>query len=286
MEEMSRVFEHIEQEQRVCRALHRLCPSPPQALLLEGGTRASRLACGTYWAMLLNCRQGSPPCGECSACRQLALGAFRDMTHLSGAEGTIKIEDVRALRRGMSESPEHGRFRVFVLSEAQELTTAGANGLLKSLEEPLPGNVFVLLVPQRNWLLPTLVSRSYVLTLSWSRPEPWTEESVPEWLETLLTFWKTGQGLFEKTSAKNSIDRHRAERVITACEQALVEAMTDEPGSSLGSYLASRLSGSEMRTAGLVLEKGQQALGAQANPALVLDWVALQFLHRFRLQQR
>jgi DNA polymerase-3 subunit delta' len=235
--------------------------------------------------MLLNCRESPAPCGSCPACRQLVQGVHRDLWRLSGEEGTIKIEDVRALRRSMSESPEHGRTRVFLLSEAQELTVAAANGLLKSLEEPLPGNVFVLLAPQRNWLLPTLVSRSYVLTLKWCRPEAFSEESVPEWIETLMTFWQSGQGLFEKTGAKNAVDRHRAERVLTACEQSLVEAMTGEPSSALSAYWADRLNRTEMATAGLILDKGQQALGMQANPSLVLDWVALQFLQRLGLHQ-
>jgi len=285
IDDMNLIFEHIEQEQRVGQALHRLGSSPPQVLLLEGGTSASRFACATYWAMLLNCQQSSPPCGGCSACKQLAFGVFRDLRHLSGEEGAIKIDDVRALRRSMSERPEHGRYRVFLLSQAQELTVAAANGLLKSLEEPLPGNVFVLLAPQRNWLLPTLVSRSYVLTLKWCRPEALSEEAVPEWIETLMAFWRTGQGLFDKTGAKNAIDRHRAERVLTACEQSLVEAMTGEPSSGLSSYWGDRLNRAEMATAGLILDKGQQALGMQANPSLVLDWVALQFLQRFRLGQ-
>ncbi len=286
MNDCSPILEQVQHEDRVARALHRLHPSPPQVLLLEGGTPSSRLACGTYWALLLNCRQPASPCGECHICRQTAQGVFRDLIHLNGGEGAIKIDQVRSVRRSMSENPEHGRYRVFLISEAQELTTAGANGLLKSLEEPLPGNVFVLLAPQRNWLLPTLVSRSYVLTLNLCRPNVLADEAVSEWTEALMAFWTSGQGLFEKTGVKSSLDRQGAERVITGCQQALVEAMSSQAESALGSFLARRLGRMEQGTAGLILGKAQQALGAQANPTLVLDWVALQFLHRFRLQQR
>ena len=104
---------------------------------------------------------------------------------LDGREGSIKIETVRELRTILGEAPRGDGKRVVILAEAQSLGVEAANALLKSLEEPRPGVCFLLLAPQRERLLPTLVSRGWVVTLAW--PEAGTP-STPElfqWEEAL-----------------------------------------------------------------------------------------------------
>lgn len=155
----------VSRQPRIRVFLDRLAQAPPKSLLLEGGTEAERLGLGLYWAARLSCHEAEPPCGVCRICRQVADDAFRDLVLVNGSEGAIAIDTVREIRAMLGDPPAGRGPRVIILAEAQALGDAAANALLKSLEEPRLGNVFVLLAPSREVLLPTLVSRSFVLTL-------------------------------------------------------------------------------------------------------------------------
>ena len=80
-----------EGQERVVSFVHRLAASPPQVLLLEGGSPDQRLGMGLYWAALLNCVDDNPPCLECSTCRQIQGRSYRDLYLFSGMEEAIKI---------------------------------------------------------------------------------------------------------------------------------------------------------------------------------------------------
>ncbi|MFW5837629.1 MAG: DNA polymerase III subunit delta', partial [Desulfovibrionaceae bacterium] len=170
------------------------------------------------------------------------------------------------------QSPRGGGVRVTVLFEAQNLTVEAANALLKSLEEPRPGNAFVLLAPQRERLLPTLVSRSFVLGLSWpSRPEP--DEETAEWLDALLDYWERGGGWFDRTLAKGALSQEQAGRLLAACQGALAGALAGEEQGFPG-RLGRKFNPERLRRLHLALDEAKQALDHRAAPALVFDWVA------------
>lgn len=181
-------------QERVRAALNKLASDPPQVLILEGGSVAERFSVALWHAARLNCPEGRPPCLHCPACLQIGANLFHDLYVLDGREGSIKIETVRELRTILGEAPRGDGKRVVILAEAQSLGVEAANALLKSLEEPRPGVCFLLLAPQRERLLPTLVSRGWVVTLAW--PEAGTP-STPElfqWEEALAEFMPPGRG--------------------------------------------------------------------------------------------
>jgi DNA polymerase-3 subunit delta' len=138
------------------------------SLILSGpegvGKRLSALAL----AQALNCvtAAGSPDgferdgCGECAACRRVLRGAHADVLIIEpGDSGSIKIEPVRAAMDAAGYRPFEGRRRVTVIDDAEELVGAAQNALLKTLEEPPPSSVFVLVTSQPDMLLPTVRSR-------------------------------------------------------------------------------------------------------------------------------
>jgi len=71
----------------------------------------------------------------------------------------IKIEQIRELNRSLGYAPFSGGFRVCVIHRAEAMTGEAANAFLKTLEEPPPGNIFVLNATEPRDLLPTIVSR-------------------------------------------------------------------------------------------------------------------------------
>lgn len=261
-----------------------LSVSPPQVLLLEGGDVGERRLAALYWALLLNCPNESDakaPCLECPVCKRILGQTHRDIFVLDGSGGSIKIEEVRELRSVLGEPPREANKRVIILAEAQSLTEAAANAMLKSLEEPRPGTVFVLLAPQRERLLPTLVSRSWVLTLAWpdSHAPGATDAAKSDWESALASFVQTGTGLFEKTTARGSMDAAAAQTALLTCQRALAKALSDEGSgsrSALVRFFAS-LPDDRRRMADEVMAEAQDSLGYMTNPALVVEWMATRF---------
>jgi DNA polymerase-3 subunit delta' len=258
------------------RALRGLRADPPRSLLLEGGTDGDRLALALWYAALLNCPQAGEkdePCLECPACLQTGAGMFVDLHVLDGRDSGIKADTIRALRPLLGEAPRAGGTRVVLLAEAQALSVQAANALLKSLEEPRPGTIFILLAPQRERLLPTLVSRSWVLTLPWPDPaEPPPQDLLP-WSESLAAFLQSGKGWFALTAGKGAVDANSARQVVLLCQKALAGAIAGREAGGLGRALAQDrpLRYLQLRD---ILADAQEALEAAISPALALDCMA------------
>lgn len=295
--------------QRVRGYLDRLRAEPPRSLLLEGGSGRERLQAALHWARLLNCTGEGMPCLTCSACVQIGADAFRDLFILDGGQGSIKIDDVREVRRVMGEPPRGNGCRVIILAEAQELTIEAANSLLKNMEEPLPGNVFVLTTPQRERLLPTLVSRSFVLTLPWPERDAALESPSPDgtadgtgsgagddvdymaWKRDFYRFCRTGRGWFPTSSAKGVVNRARAELFLTLLQADMAavlsgQAAETDPARELlrdldlpdfqDSPQSAGVSGrSSLARLDAALASALEAVAYRANPALTLDWLAV-----------
>ena len=264
------LYEH---HARVREAMHGLRPSPPQVLLLEAGLEEERFSMALWYAALLNCQEQASPCLECPACLQIGAEVFADLIVLDGRDSSIKIDDVRELRALVGEAPRGGGIRVVVLAEAQALSVQAANALLKSLEEPRPGTVFLLLTPQRERLLPTLVSRGWVLTLAWPDASAPLPEAMRPWLNALARFLRNGQGWFELTATKGAVDTPTALQVVLALQKTLAGSIVGR-GSGELSATVDVWSPAQRFMARDLLTNAQESLNQTINPALVLDWLA------------
>lgn len=266
-----------ERQEHVRRRLEALAARPPQSLVLEGGTAAEREALALFWVKRLNCQDRA--CGTCEICHQIDERVFRDLIMVDRkffeehpSPNISDVEKVRGLRPIWGQPPHGDGCRVTVFPEAQNLNDFIANTLLKTLEEPRPGNVFVLTAPQRERLLPTLVSRSFILTLAWPLAGAGEPETA-EWREALLGFWESGRGWFGRTMAKGSLDRDLAQRVLVEIMRVLAQVLSGEQAPE-AVRLARLFDAPALRRLDLALAQGQEALAAQVNPALVLDWIA------------
>lgn len=266
-------------QHRVTGFLDRLGHNPPASLLLEGGSSDERLALARYWIARLNCADPHPPCLKCNTCKQIEDGVFRDMIILDGAEGAIAVDTVREVRAKLGDPPAGDGMRVVVLAEAQELTQESANALLKSMEEPTPGNTFILLTPNRQRLLPTLVSRSFVLSLSLSTSLSQDTEAE-QWVTSLLRFASTGREWFERTSKKGCVDKSLAERVLGAMRHRLLLILRG--GQTSAELFGKELSPATLHRVDLYCTHAQDCLAAKTNPALVLDWLAVKLWRTVR----
>ena len=138
----------------------------PHALLFLGNEGVGKESTALALAQVLNCENRQPDqdaCGQCRSCRLFATGSHPDFWQISpdrdSAQPQIKIEQIRELRRQVGFHPLAGTWRVVLLKPAETLNEAAANALLKTLEEPPAGNLFILTAIGERDLLPTIVSR-------------------------------------------------------------------------------------------------------------------------------
>lgn len=140
----------------------------PHAVILEGPPGSGKRTLAQILARACVCTaQGERPCGVCPACVKAKAGSHPDIIVESGgtAARSFHVDAVRRVRSDAYIKPNEASRKVYCLFEAQTMSEQAQNALLKILEEPPEGILFILTCPSASALLPTIRSRSLILTL-------------------------------------------------------------------------------------------------------------------------
>ena len=270
--------------QSVRERLDSLGAAPPQVLLLEGGSEAARTDAALYWACRCSCpsaRQTGTPCLSCPTCRQIAAFEYLDLIALDGRisnkedkenPGKIRalsMDNVRGLKSVISDPPHNPGFRVVILAGIETARTEAANALLKALEEPSPSTLFVLLTPQREQILPTLVSRSFCFTLPWPDPEQADAETAAL-QDSIADFLETGRGLFAVTG-QHGFTAAQGRAMLTAVQKSLLRVMARSPHPGHLEHILGDMPPASQVLACRFLYEAEKLIQAQVTPARAIE---------------
>jgi DNA polymerase-3 subunit delta' len=131
------------------------------ACLFDGPESVGKRSAALGLALALGC--GERPgqgCGVCDVCRRMLAGLHPDVLTFVPETNQYKVEQAREIVALAATRPHEAPARILILDDADCLNPSSANCLLKTLEEPFPGNHLVLVTSAPDRLLPTLRSRT------------------------------------------------------------------------------------------------------------------------------
>ena len=157
------------------------------AYLFTGTRGIGKTTVSSILAKSLNCTGPdgtggvtAQPCGVCQACTEIDADRFIDYIELDAASNR-GIDEIRDLIERAAYKPSVGRYKVFMIDEAHQLTKEAFNALLKTLEEPPDYLKFVLATTDPEKMLPTVLSRCLQFNL-----RPMAPETVQQHLQQIV----------------------------------------------------------------------------------------------------
>lgn len=144
------------------------------AYLITGSQNIGKSTLANRFAMALQCEhedESQHPCYECRSCKRILSGNHPDMLYSQADEksGALKIDAIREVMRLLALKPFSSRYRIAIFENFDRAQDRAQDALLKTLEEPPPHAMLILLAQSQENLMPTIVSRCQHLPL---RPVP------------------------------------------------------------------------------------------------------------------
>ncbi len=145
------------------------------AYIIEGAQGTGKHLIARLFASAIMCQgSGDLPCGKCNFCHKIANDICADVRFFDA----FKVDDIRAIKRTLYETPVECPYKVYVFNDAHKMNEKAQNALLISLEEPPRNVIFLLLCTDASALLETIRSRAQLL-----RTKPLSDEVIFDYVK-------------------------------------------------------------------------------------------------------
>lgn len=138
------------------------------AYILNGERGSGKKLLANLFAQTLQCEAGGEePCYECHSCKQAVSGNHPDIIRVTHEKpNSIGVDDIRVqINEDIQVKPYNGKYKIYIVPDADMMTVQAQNALLKTIEEPPAYAVIFLLTENAESLLPTICSRCVMLKL-------------------------------------------------------------------------------------------------------------------------
>lgn len=226
------------------------------------------------------CEQGG--CGQCIECQHVLQEQHPDL-HVIRGEGEsrhplIKLKQVHQLIAQVALPPVQSSHQIFILMHAENMQKESSNALLKTLEEPSSNSIIILLTPFLERILPTIRSRTQILSLA--TPLPRSEDLLAD-SEDPEKFWRWKQLEAIRSAPQiDSLTQHL--EGLTPAELGLqFELFQRGCWERIRPFIVEKTSHTGLRRAQAYLKIFEESLGqlrANAHPKLVLETFAHKYL--------
>jgi len=200
------------------------------AYLLVGNPRGAAGRLAEKIAQMLFCEGKNPPCGECGNCRKAARRLHPDVIRIEPIKKSrgILVEQIEEVLRRTFQTAYAGGWKVFIITGAERMNIEAANKLLKTLEEPPPRSLFLLVSDQPEALLPTVVSRCQRVVLPESLDEP--DEELRDEVIEIASCLGQGSAARRLLNARSLLEllKKTREEVENEAEEALEQTGEEE----------------------------------------------------------
>lgn len=171
------------------------------AYIIAGETGMGRKSLANAFALTLLCEKGqNDPCMECHACKQVLSGNHPDFIYVNYKKASsIGVDDIREqIQNSLMIKPYSSYYKVYVLDEAEKMTIQAQNALLKTIEEPPPYAIILLLTTNSDKFLPTVLSRCIQLKL-----KPLNDSVIKNFLTESLNITESKADIYAAFSRGN-----------------------------------------------------------------------------------
>lgn len=167
----------------------------PHTVVVEGAAGTGKQLFASIFAQTALCSAEKKPCGVCIHCKKVKKSihpdllyfkadfsshSLQDLQNAKHKKESIGIDVIRAIKETAYIKPNEANKKIYVFTDAQNITVQAQNALLKLIEEPPISAIFVLLVPSKSLLLPTILSRATLLQME--------KPSIPACMDVLPNF--------------------------------------------------------------------------------------------------
>jgi DNA polymerase-3 subunit delta' len=169
------LFDEVVGQPAAVAQLRAAARRPVHAYLFHGPTGSGKRAAARGFAAALLCPDGG--CGGCNTCRRALAGTHPDLVTVERTGATLDVDEARMIVARAQRKPLEAARQVLVVTDVH-LAGKAAPALLKTVEEPPPSTVFVLLADDTPPGLATIVSRCVQITF-----DPVSRQTIISWLE-------------------------------------------------------------------------------------------------------